>query len=319
MPKQKLGKKEYIQVSEVFDKENKDFTPWLNENLELLSEALNLEIINSTSEEDVGDFSCDIFAEEAGSGRKVIIENQYGKTDHDHLGKVFTYAAGKEAAIVIWLAEKFRPEHSRTLEWLNEKVDNSELSFFAVEFRLIRVDNSAPAPDFDVVVQPNEWQQRIKNQGRSTNPSGDNYLDFFSMLTDKYSEMNPEWRRVRPSSRSSLGFGAGKGGLYYMWAFRSQNRVSVELYFDTPDRAKNKKLFDEIASMKDKIAKDIKGLSWERLDDKKASRIAIYKDIGHNIRSLPKEEYPQVVEWAASTMTKYVDTFSMQIKFLDIL
>ncbi|KAA0006964.1 MAG: hypothetical protein FE045_01495 [Thermoplasmata archaeon] len=102
--KQNLGRIKQINLKEVFEKEDKDFTPWLNENLNILGEKLNLDIIDSNIEENVGSFSCDIIARDSDSNKIIIIENQFGATDHDHLGKILTYAAGKQAGIIIWIA-----------------------------------------------------------------------------------------------------------------------------------------------------------------------------------------------------------------------
>jgi hypothetical protein len=52
-----------------------------------LNAAANLELSNASPEHPAGDFSVDLVAEDD-SGNKVIIENQLGKSDHDHLGKV---------------------------------------------------------------------------------------------------------------------------------------------------------------------------------------------------------------------------------------
>jgi hypothetical protein len=317
MLKQKLGRKQVVEVRQVFEKESRDFTPWLNENLDLLSEKLNLEIIDSSIEEDVGEFSCDIVAKDSDSNRTIVIENQFGVTNHDHLGKIFTYAAGRSADIIIWIAERFREEHRKTLEWLNEKVDpESGPSFFGIEFKLLKVEDSPPAPDFEVVVQPNDWERSIKISGQPKSETSKSYFEFFSQLIDRYSKANPKWRKVKAMAQSWSGFGAGKSGLYFNWAFRSQNRISVELYIDTGDRNENEKIFEELQENEHAIEEQVGELSWEKLEGRRACRIAAYKDVGGSIKSLSVSDYPQIIEWAATTMQSFSRALSNYIRSL---
>ena len=183
MSDDRLGRIETIKIRNVFNKEDRDFTPWLNENLDTLGEKLNLDIIDGTIEDAVGSFNCDIIAKDSNSNRVVIIENQYGTTNHDHLGKILTYSAVKKASVIIWIAENFREEHAKALDWLNENVSTeSELSFFAVEIKLIKIHNSPPAPDFSIIVKPNDWERSVKLSSQPMSVSEKNYLKFFTGL-----------------------------------------------------------------------------------------------------------------------------------------
>ena len=230
MIKQKLGKIKQVNLKDVFEKEDKDFTPWLNENLNILGKKLNLDIIDSNIEESVGNFSCDIIARDSDSNKIIIIENQFGTTDHDHLGKILTYAAGKQAGVIIWIAENFREEHKKALEWLNENVDpEGGPSFFGIEIKLIKIEDSPPAPDFRIVVKPNDWERMIKISSQTMSETAKKYLEFYSKLVDEYKKINPRWRKVKPQPQSWLSFGAGKGGLSFVRAFKSNNRFAIEL------------------------------------------------------------------------------------------
>jgi len=315
MVKQNLGKIKQINLKDVFDKEDKDFTPWLNENLDILGEKLNLDIIDNNIEENVGNFSCDIIARDSDSNKTIIIENQFGTTDHDHLGKILTYAAGKKAGIVIWIAENFREEHKKALEWLNENVDpKTGPSFFGIEIKLIKIENSPPAPDFRIVVKPNDWERMIKMSSQTISETSKKYLEFYSKLVDEYKKISPRWRKVKPQPQSWLSFGAGKSGLSFVWAFKSNNRFAIELYIDTGDKNENERIFEELEKHKDKIENELKGLIWEKMEEKRACRIALYKNIKGNIKYLSEEDYPEIIEWASKTMKEFSNVLSRYIK-----
>lgn len=98
-----------------------DFTPWLSQedNIALLADVVGLDITIDETESSVGDFSVDIYASEMGTDRKIIIENQLEDTNHDHLGKLITYASGKSADVIIWLVKHAREENKAAIEWLN--------------------------------------------------------------------------------------------------------------------------------------------------------------------------------------------------------
>src|SRR5215212_8467517 len=117
-----LGRLTNLKVTEVWENEPRGFTPWLAqpENLKLLSDILGLdELVDVKQEDPVGKFRVDIVAREQDVGT-VVIENQFSKTDHGHLGQIMTYLAGQQGRVtVIWIAERFNEEHRAVIDWLN--------------------------------------------------------------------------------------------------------------------------------------------------------------------------------------------------------
>ena len=166
----KLDKLKQIKdLREIWPNEAKDFTPWLakEDNLDLLSETIGIDIVFEERESPVGNFSLDIFAKEESTDRTIIIENQLEDTNHDHLGKLITYASGKDASIIIWIVKKARDEHRQAIEWLNSHTDK-EIGFYLLEIELWKIGDSNPAPKFNIVERPNDWGKTVKQTAELT-------------------------------------------------------------------------------------------------------------------------------------------------------
>jgi hypothetical protein len=316
MPQQEIGPITYMRPSSVF-KNEKEFTRWLNEHLNILGEKLNIDMIDSNIEEPIGSYYCDITALDSNTEEKIVIETQYNQTNHDHLGKILTYAAGRDARIIIWIAETIKEEHKKALEWINENSSkDSGISFFAIQLKILKIKDSQPAIDFDVIVRPIDWG----NKPSITSETNKKYLDFFAKLIDRYSRIQSGFRKKKPQPCSWLSFGAGKAGLSFGWAFRGNKRFSIELYIDFGDKVLNEKYLVMLEEYSGEIETKLAVLgevSWEKLEDKRACRIAVYKGIKEYMRNLNESDFSEIIDWGTDAMKIFSDTFSEYIDKLE--
>ena len=165
-----LGRLEPVDLRKVWANEESDFTPWLadQKNLAILGDALGMSLEFVSREEAVGPYSADILCRDSNDGTQVVVENQLESTDHDHLGKLLTYAAHLGARVVVWIAKSFTDQHRAALDWLNE-VSETGTRFFGLEIELWQIGESPPAPKFNVIARPNDWTK----EGKDTAPLTD--------------------------------------------------------------------------------------------------------------------------------------------------
>ena len=148
-------------------KDEGQFSDWLPENLSRLGDELGMALERSEREKAVGPFSADIICADQISKFDVVIENQFTRTDHDHLGKMITYASGLQSQIIIWVAPRFRDEHRSAIDWLND-ISGPETGFFGVVLEVFEISDSAYAPHFDIVARPNDWQRHVKRSSSTS-------------------------------------------------------------------------------------------------------------------------------------------------------
>lgn len=281
-----------VPLREVWPHEAHDFTKWLadEQNLATLGMAVGIELELIETESSVGSFNVDIYAQESGTGRKVIIENQLEDTNHDHLGKVITYAAGKGAEVVIWVVAHARDEHRQAIEWLNQHTD-SDFGFFLVEVELWRIGDSLPAPRFGVVEQPNEWTKTVKlSEGLSeTEKVKLAYWTAYREVAGGHPEFLKEFSPQKPSKDhwSTLRLGVSAYHLALL-IDTHKGRTGIELYVD------DDKEIGHRAIANSGVFEERLGLTAAPFDAKKASGLRFYK-AGHPIKG-HQDAWPGYIE-----------------------
>ncbi len=185
-----IGKLIDLKPRAAWQHEAHDFTPWLAQNLDQLGEAIGLVLEPEGTEIAVGAFSADLVAKDV-LGRRVLVENQLEATDHNHLGQIMTYLAGLEAEIIIWVATEFRDQHVSALDWLNEHTSD-KFAFFAVKLRVVQIGDSKPAPIFEVVVRPNEWERSLHRASKQRTGESSAYAPIRRRFWSRYLELYPE-------------------------------------------------------------------------------------------------------------------------------
>mgnify|MGYP001246625252 CR=1 FL=1 len=307
-----FGELKKVPLRDVWSHEAMDFTPWLATNIEALGDALGLELELTEREASFGDFSLDLLAKDLGSSRTVIIENQLTQTDHDHLGKLLTYAAGFNASTVIWVSEIVRDEHRQALEWLNQRTD-TETQFFAVVVEVLKIDDSKPAFNFKPVVFPNEWQKSKKQKTTAnTSSKGEKYRAYFQALIDELREVHKFTGARVGQPQNWYSFSSGIQGVVYSAVFAQGGKARAEIYIDQGDQEKNKLLFDALKDEEEEITATYGNpLEWERLDEKRASRIAIYRD---GMIESSDSELEEIRKWQIENLLQIKQVFAPEIQ-----
>ena len=293
----KLGK--MIRITDlraVWPHEAKDFTKWLaqEENLTLLGDAIDIELELEERESSVGSFNVDIFAKEVGTNRRVIIENQLEDTNHDHLGKLITYASGKGAEVIVWVVKRARDEHRQAIEWLNQHTD-SNIGFFLLEIELWQIGDSDKAPRFNIVEKPNDWTKTMKTiEGLSDTDLLK--LEFWTGFNDAMSNNDTfkhHFRARKASPQHWYDLSIGSSAYHVCLTINTQKQcIGADIYIDD-----DKELFAQFKSHQEEIASMLNSdVDWR--EAKKACRFCISTDINPKKRENWQKAYKWLLEKA---------------------
>jgi hypothetical protein len=262
---------ERVSLRTVWEHEAYDFTQWLQDNIDVLNNALDLNLVNVDREQPSGSFSIDLVAEDEGGGT-VIIENQLEKSNHDHLGKLITYLSGMSAKAAIWIVSEPRPEHVAAIAWLNE---SNSAAFYMVKVEAVRIGESPAAPLFTLIVGPSE---ETKDIGQTKKEIAERYTlrkRWWTGLIDRSITVSKLHAHIAPREYSWIGVSSGIRGLNFNY-YVTQDECAAELYIDRGKdlEEENISIFDQLFERKAAIELVFGGpLSWERREGKRACRI----------------------------------------------
>jgi len=312
----KLGKIERGDIREIWPNEASDFTPWLaqEQNISQLADAIGLELEIENVEVAVGPYAADILAKDTGTGEYVVIENQLGKTNHDHLGKVITYGSALNAAAIVWIASEFTEEHQKALEWLNDNT-TEDLAFFGVQVEVWRIDNSRPAVKFNVISRPVEIvrQAAIVRASENLTETRKLQLEFWTAFRDKLIEEKvvPSAHTPRPQYWFDVAVGRSNFVLSNI-ANTSEGRVGVRLYMS--HRVADKAI-SQLMEQKEEIERELGiELLWNPHPEKSDKIIAVYR----NADIWNREEWDIYIAWLVDMVSKFRKVFMPRIKMLNI-
>lgn len=266
-----LGRLEKVDIRKIWEHEAHSFTPWLAEpeNLAILGEVLGIEFNEDDIRKEVlvGNFNMDILTSDV-LERKIVIENQLEQTNHEHLGKCITYAAGVNAEIIIWIVRDARDEHKQAVEFLNQNTSEN-LNIFLVQIEAYKIGDSKPAPQFNIIERPNEWTKVVREQSNSDRNLSEVKLkqqNFFEKVREegtKNSRKVSSWQKPQPQHWYAVAAGS-TAAHFNILANSVEKCVYVELYIDggKDSELDNREIYEKIYQDKDKIESETGELIW---------------------------------------------------------
>ena len=313
MTKPPLGRLNRVQLREYWQREDTHFTPWLagEENIALLGETLGLDLEVQQQEAQVGPFRADILCRNTADNSLVLIENQLERTDHSHLGQLFTYAAGLETVTIIWIASRFTEEHRAAVDWLN-RITHDDFHFFGLEIELWRIGDSAPAPKFNIVAKPNDWAKVVAEArtsgGGTLTPGQEKQIAFWADFGRAIEDSGRKWKVPNPQAASWVGYGIGRSGIgLYPTVSVNADWVAIRV-------SMQESFFHLLAEDRESIEAELGfALDWKEKPGRKECTVEVQKS---GKLSQPKQR-ANLIDWMLDTMDAYDRVFRPRIKKLD--
>ena len=309
-----------IDIREVWPGEARDFTPWLADNLDALSDHLEIgELeLDSTEVEVPGGRRLDILAKDA-DGRNWAVENQYGEADHDHLTRALAYAVGLECRAVIVVAESHRDEFVAVAdEWnrYSEAYGSDGIRLFLVAIEAGRIGDSSPGFRFRLVAGPNEWKSETATGQRP--PSEADRL--------RRKQRRTFWTELRAvmEDNGDLVWGADPNvsvnvktrGPFSFYFATAQHSSRIGLYIDSTDKDDNDRLFQALREKRDAIHESLEAkLEWTNNARHRANRISWEPEQACGYRS-PVDERQTGYEVLADAMYRFHETLTPYVERL---
>lgn len=289
-----IGRIETVSLKAHFASESSGLTPWLADNIDVLSEAIHRKIINPETEQTSENFRVDIRAELEDDDAPVVIENQFGDSNHDHLGKIITYRTAFNAKVAIWIVERAKQEHIDTINWLNQTDNGCE--FFLLELHLIRIGTSPLGPLFSVKSAPAKDSREKGDIRREETKRHELRLKFWTKFLEavKQDKNMPAFRKTSATKDSFISSGTGIGGiLWTLWITRNFMRCELRIDRGKGAADENLAILHKLSENRESVDKAFgPGLKWEEMEGYRATSIRTEFQGGYND---PEEEWDEII------------------------
>lgn len=214
---------------------------------------------------------------------------------------------------IIFVANNYRKEVTSTVLWLI-KHDIQVQCFRATPYSMndemfLQVEQIIPLPEtteFMIDIKEKEKEEEEKSKAVAENEA--RLIEFWGKLKTELTNRNYDYLdRVKAKPYYNIGFWNGPGVFGYNLG---KHTIRVELYISNdPDKT----IFDTMSKYREKIDVGLESyMVWERLDNKKASRIKYempVEEFNEKIGGRFNEEnnWDKRIEWYANSMKTFHD------------
>ncbi|WP_318469142.1 DUF4268 domain-containing protein [Photobacterium leiognathi] len=305
-----LGKITTVNVRTIWKHEAQNFTPWLYNHIQELSDALGIDLEVEDIEVPVGPYYADILAKDTGTGKYVVIENQLEKTDHDHLGKCLTYASVLDASTVIWIASNFTDEHKKALDWLNDHTSD-ELAFYGIKLELLKINESLPAANFNIISQPNDVVKQVTKRKDNSELSETRMtqLKFWEAFKQSLQKTGKITKLQTPRPQYWFDISLGKSGIHLSNTFNTnENVIGLRIYIGSKEVPKWLPYFEQ---HKTEIEKELgECLEWSPNSNAKDKVITLTKSFDLT----DETKWQEPIQWLTNNTIRFHKVFGKLIR-----
>jgi len=290
-----------------------DFTNWLAEaeNLSKLAEAVDMELKLEGTEVSAGRYRIDILAVDQ-DDELVIIENQLEATNHDHLGKIITYAADKGARSMVWVVPQVQPEHVQAVNWLND-ITSEDMNFFLVQLRVLNI-NGSEALDFNVIARPNEVTKVSRYGGADKSETGNTQLRYWEKFTeiyrDKKLDLVSKISEVYPQHYCNIYIKGGKRGVAAL-ILKKEKKIGCELYILRNEELYNS-IYDQREVIEQAVGQELVWLDSASSRNGSSCRIQLLREADYIelIKGDNEEQLSEIINWQCDSTNRFVEVLA---------
>ena len=300
-----------VALRQVWGSEPNDFTPWLEEHIEVLNDTIGLSIsIAEREHKPTERLSVDLRGETE-TGEPVVIENQLEVSNHDHLGKLITYLTAIDATVGIWIVADPKPEHIGAISWLNQ---TNLADFYLVKLEAVQIDTSLPAGLLTLIVGPSEEGRQFGVEKKEDKERNILRKRFWTQLLDRARERTSLHANISARQAASL-YATVKSGLFLQYTVR-QHDSSVGLYIDRKNADENYDVFHALEIVKEEIEGAFgELLEWKPLDDRRLCRIV--KPLSQGGYRNEEEDWEEIQEAMIDAMVRLNKALEPHIEMID--
>ena len=218
---------------------------------------------------------------------------------------------------IIMVAGNFRKEVTSTVLWLMNyklRIQCFKVTPYALDDQLFL--------DFEQIIPMKDTEDYIISMADKTQEDIDTQeelkyrhllrIEFWKELLNRInnnSETNL-FQNISPSKDSWISAGSGMSGVGFNFVV-GRNYARAEVYMSRSNAEENKFIYDELHKLKDDIETDFEeSLEWERLDNKKASRIK--SELG-NVSLYNKEDWDKMIAFMIDSMARMEKAFKSRL------